>query len=78
MPTWPAPPGTVTARSAAAEPFATFTVAEVTLTRRGDVIARERGEVLLRSYGLSGIVIFDMSRIALPNDLLANVGGHLQ
>lgn len=46
-------------------------MAEVTLTRRGDVIARERGEVLLRSYGLSGIVIFDMSRIALPNDLLS-------
>ena len=35
-------------------------VAEVTLSREGDVIARECGEVLLRSYGLSGIVIFDM------------------
>lgn len=46
-------------------------VAEVTLSRRGSVIARERGEVLLRSYGLSGIVIFDMSRVALPNDLLS-------
>jgi len=46
-------------------------VAKVTLSREGDVIARECGEVLLRSYGLSGIVIFDMSRIALPKDLLS-------
>jgi len=46
-------------------------VAEVTLSREGDVIARECGEVLLRSYGLSGIVIFDMSRVALPGDVLS-------
>ena len=30
----------------------------------------ERGEVLFRSYGLSGIVIFNFSRLALPGDTL--------
>ena len=31
---------------------------------------RERGEVLFRPYGLSGIVVFDASRRAQPGDLL--------
>ena len=30
----------------------------------------ERGEVLFRPYGLSGIVVFDLSRHALPDDEL--------
>lgn len=39
---------------------------------RGDVeVAREVGEVLFRSYGLSGIVVFGLSRHALPGDVVA-------
>ncbi len=45
--------------------------AEVTLLRQGTVLAREAGEVLLRGYGLSGIVLFDLSRLALPGDVLS-------
>lgn len=33
-------------------------------------LARERGEVLFRDYGLSGIVIFDLSRLAQPGDTI--------
>ena len=42
----------------------------VTLLRDGQAVAQERGEVLFRSYGLSGIVIFNFSRIAIPGDTL--------
>ena len=42
--------------------------AEVALVRDGAEIARERGEVLFRGYGLSGIVIFDLSRAACAGD----------
>ncbi|MDO5107423.1 MAG: NAD(P)/FAD-dependent oxidoreductase [Coriobacteriaceae bacterium] len=45
--------------------------ARVTLLRDGRAVAQERGEVLFRSYGLSGIVIFNFSRIAIPGDTLA-------
>jgi len=44
--------------------------ARVTLLRDGRAVAQERGEVLFRSYGLSGIVIFNFSRLALPGDTL--------
>lgn len=44
--------------------------ARVALVRGGRTIARERGEVLFRPYGLSGIVIFNMSRQAQPGDTL--------
>lgn len=41
-----------------------------TLVRDGVTIAREAGELLFRSYGISGIVSFDLSRNAQPGDRL--------
>lgn len=41
------------------------------LVRDGREVAREVGEVLFRSYGLSGIVVFDLSRHARPGDVVA-------
>lgn len=41
------------------------------LMRGGAEVAREAGEVLFRAYGLSGIVVFDLSRLARPGDVLA-------
>ena len=39
--------------------------------RRGEFpCARERGEVLLRDYGLSGIAILNLSRLARPGDIV--------
>ena len=38
--------------------------------RDGVTIAREAGELLFRSYGISGIVSFDLSRNAQPGDRL--------
>ena len=43
----------------------------VRLLRDGAELAREEGEVLFRPYGLSGIVVFDLSRLARPGDVLA-------
>lgn len=43
---------------------------EVALMRMGQPVAYEKGEVLFRPYGLSGIVVFDLSRHALPGDEL--------
>ena len=40
------------------------------LTRKGRVVAQEAGEVLFRSYGISGIVSFDLSRKAQPGDVV--------
>ena len=40
------------------------------LLRGGSEIAREIGEVLFRPYGLSGIVVFDLSRKTLPGDMV--------
>ena len=40
------------------------------LERKGCVLLEERGEVLFRAYGLSGIVIFNFSRHARPNDTI--------
>lgn len=44
--------------------------ARVTLVREGQKIWDEEGELLIRSYGLSGIVIFDLSRRAHEGDEL--------
>lgn len=44
--------------------------AMATLRRGDDVVTRERGEVLFRERGLSGIVIFDLSRLARPGDVI--------
>lgn len=41
------------------------------LLRAGRVVACERGEVLFRTYGISGIVTFDLSRMARPEDVIA-------
>ncbi len=40
------------------------------LLRDGNVLKQESGELLLRSFGLSGIMIFNLSRTALPGDIL--------
>lgn len=42
--------------------------ARVTLLRGGRTVLAEYGEVLFRSYGLSGIVIFNLSRFARRGD----------
>lgn len=42
----------------------------LSLVRDGFPIWRERGEVMLRSYGLSGIVTFDLSRRVKPGDVV--------
>ena len=41
------------------------------LLRDGDEVAREMGEVLFRSYGLSGIAVFDLSRSARAGDVIS-------
>ena len=41
-----------------------------TLVRDDMPLARERGEVLFRDYGLSGICVFDLSRLARPGDTI--------
>ena len=43
----------------------------VTLRRGGQALVTQRGELLFRDYGVSGIVIFDLSRHAQPGDLLS-------
>ena len=44
--------------------------AHAALLRDGAVLKQESGELLFRSFGLSGIVIFNLSRTALPGDVL--------
>ena len=44
--------------------------AHAALLRDGNVLKQESGELLLRSFGLSGIMIFNLSRTALPGDVL--------
>ena len=44
--------------------------AQAALLRNGDVLKQESGELLFRSFGLSGIMIFNLSRTALPGDVL--------
>lgn len=41
------------------------------LLRDGFEVGRASGEALLRAYGLSGIVTFDLSRVALPGDVVS-------
>ncbi len=43
----------------------------VRLMREGELLAVEAGEVLFRDYGLSGVAIFNLSRIARAGDVLA-------
>ena len=40
------------------------------LLHGGTEVAREKGEVLFRDYGLSGIAVFDLSRCARPGDVI--------
>lgn len=42
--------------------------ARLSLMRQGKFIASDEGELLLRDFGLSGIVSFDISRFAQPGD----------
>ena len=42
-----------------------------TLVRNKASVAREEGEVLFRSYGLSGIAIFNLSRFARAGDVIS-------
>ena len=44
--------------------------AHAALLRDGAVLKQESGELLFRSFGLSGIMIFNLSRTALPGDIL--------
>ena len=44
--------------------------AHAALLRDGNVLKQESGELLFRSFGLSGIMIFNLSRTALPGDVL--------
>ena len=44
--------------------------AHATLLRNGNILKQESGELLFRSFGLSGIMIFNLSRTALPGDML--------
>ena len=43
----------------------------VELRREGALVAREAGELLFRRYGVSGIAVFNLSRLAEPGDGLA-------
>ena len=43
--------------------------AHAALIRDGTVLKQESGELLFRSFGLSGIMIFNLSRTALPGDV---------
>ena len=44
--------------------------AHATLLRNGNILKQESGELLFRPFGLSGIMIFNLSRTALPGDVL--------
>lgn len=44
---------------------------ELAVERAGRTVFKAPGEVLVRKYGLSGIVVFDASRYAAPGDVLA-------
>ena len=39
--------------------------------KAGVCVARERGELMFRKYGVSGIVVFNLSRFAWPGDVLS-------
>ncbi|MDO4291565.1 MAG: aminoacetone oxidase family FAD-binding enzyme, partial [Eggerthellaceae bacterium] len=42
----------------------------VSLRRAGKELARERGEIMFRKYGVSGVCVFNLSRLARPGDEL--------
>lgn len=42
----------------------------ISLLRQGHPLATERGEILFRKYGVSGIAVFNLSRFARPGDEL--------
>ena len=44
--------------------------AHATLLRNGNILKQESGELLFRPFGFSGIMIFNLSRTALPRDIL--------
>ena len=44
--------------------------AHAALLRNGAMLKQESGELLFRPFGLSGIMIFNLSRTALPGDVL--------
>lgn len=44
--------------------------AQIALMRNGRKVTEQRGEVLFRAYGLSGIAVFNLSRFAQPGDNL--------
>ncbi len=44
--------------------------AHATLLRNGNILKQESGELLFRPFGFSGIMIFNLSRTALPGDIL--------
>lgn len=44
--------------------------AHLSLEREGETLAEESGEVLMRTYGISGIAAFNLSRHARPGDTI--------
>lgn len=44
---------------------------EISLVRDGHTIATQRGEVMFRKYGVSGIAVFNLSRIARKGDTVS-------
>ncbi len=45
--------------------------AALSLVRAEEVVAHERGEVMFRKYGISGIAAFNLSRFARPGDYIS-------
>ena len=43
----------------------------VSLERSGSLVAREEGELLFRDYGVSGVCVFNLSRLAREGDVLS-------
>lgn len=43
---------------------------EVSLKRGGEIVALEAGELLFRDYGVSGVCVFNLSRLAQPGDFV--------
>lgn len=40
------------------------------LKRDGEIVASEQGELLFRDYGVSGVCVFNLSRLAKPGDFI--------
>lgn len=43
----------------------------ISLERSGSLVAREKGELLFRDYGVSGVCVFNLSRLACEGDVLS-------